>query len=74
MIGEPMIIHAAVRLAVDDAGQDLVEYALLSGIIGVAGVLLFPLIADGMRTAYLSWTGGASNVWVPCDPAPASCP
>ncbi len=32
------------QLARDDRGQDLIEYALLTGIIAIAGILLFPTI------------------------------
>ena len=68
-----MIGRALVRLVFDDAGQDLVEYALLSGIIGVAGVLMFPVIASGMRDAYDSWQSGVQAAWEP--PCPVSaCP
>jgi len=31
------------RLAFDDAGQDLIEYALLAGFIGVATAAFFPM-------------------------------
>jgi len=69
-----MTIRAIVRLVIDDRGQDLVEYALLSGIVGVAGILVFPVIVDKMGTAYASWQTGAQNAWEPCPPAPAACP
>ena len=57
-----------------EEGQDLVEYALLSGIVGVAGILVFPVIVDKMGTAYANWQTGAQNAWEPCAPAPAACP
>ena len=69
-----MTIRALVRLVNDDSGQDLVEYALLSGIIGVAGVLLFPVIAGKMGTAYTTWETAIKDAWEPCSPAPAACP
>lgn len=67
-----MTIWAIVRLILDDRGQDLVEYALLSGIVGVAGILLFPVIAGKMGVAYASWQTGAQAAWEPC--APGGCP
>jgi Flp pilus assembly pilin Flp len=67
-----MTIKPIVRLLVDDRGQDLVEYALLSGIIGIAGVLLFPTIAGKMAAAYTSWQANAQASWEPCPPG--SCP
>jgi Flp pilus assembly pilin Flp len=62
------------RFFADEAGQDLVEYALLSGIIGIAGALVLPAIADAMNNAYQSWQAGALAAWEPCPPAPAACP
>jgi Flp pilus assembly pilin Flp len=44
-----------VRLVVDDAGQDLIEYALLSGFIGLGGFVVFSELADTMHTAYDGW-------------------
>lgn len=67
-----MMVRAIVRLVVDDKGQDLVEYALLSGIVGVAGILLFPSIADKMFSAYANWQTAAHTAWEPC--APGGCP
>jgi Flp pilus assembly pilin Flp len=57
-----------VRLLRDDAGQDLVEYALLSGIVGIASVLLLPIIATAMHDAYVSWHTAAHTAWEPCPP------
>jgi Flp pilus assembly pilin Flp len=56
------------RLVVDDRGQDLVEYALLVSIIGIAGVLVFPEIEEAIGAAFDTWTGGAYDDWCPDDP------
>ena len=56
------------RLLVDDRGQDLIEYALLASIIGIAGVLVFPEMVERMENAYDTWTTGAYNDWCPDDP------
>jgi Flp pilus assembly pilin Flp len=61
-------MRGILRLIVDDTGQDLVEYALLSGVIAVAGILLFPVIAGKMGTAYTTWREGAKAAWEPCPP------
>jgi Flp pilus assembly pilin Flp len=66
------MIRAILHLVVDDSGQDLVEYALLSGIITLAGVLLFPVVVGKMGAAYSSWQSGAQTVWEPCPPG--GCP
>lgn len=62
------------RFVFDDTGQDLLEYALLTAIISVTGLLLFSAVADGMSAAYTSWESAAQEAWEPCPPAPASCP
>ena len=50
------------RFAEDQSGQDLVEYALLSAIVGTAGILLFPAILSSMRDAYESWSAPAQEM------------
>jgi hypothetical protein len=55
-------------LLAGDAGQDLIEYALLTGLIAVAGALLFPTIRTQMAAAYQAWNTGAQAIWEP--PAP----
>jgi Flp pilus assembly pilin Flp len=47
------------QLARDDAGQDLIEYALLTGMIAIAGILLFPTIQSRMADAYQDWNDNA---------------
>ena len=65
-------IAAFVR---DDAGVDLVEYALLSALIGLTGLVLFNLTAR-MGTAYSNWNTNGQTQWKPCPPASSglSCP
>ena len=36
----------------DERAQDLVEYALLAGVVAVASVLVLPGMADSMFTVY----------------------
>ena len=49
------------RLWADDNGQDLIEYALLSAFIGLAGVAVFSGMGATMRTAYMSWVASADT-------------
>ena len=63
------IVAAALR---DDSGQDLMEYALLSAIIGVSGVLIIPLIVPKMADNYIDWNTNVQNAWEPCNPG--GCP
>ena len=56
------------RLLVDDCGQDLIEYALLAAIIGIAGILVLPLIAPKMGNAFSNWGTQTWNEWRPSAP------
>jgi Flp pilus assembly pilin Flp len=56
------------RLVADSGGQDLIEYALLTGIIAVGGALVFPTIRDKMGAAYQAWLSGGQAIWEPPPP------
>ena len=43
------------KLVFDDRGQDLIEYALLSGLIGVVGILAWTNIGVAIAAAYGGW-------------------
>jgi Flp pilus assembly pilin Flp len=64
----------AVHFATDDRGQDLIEYALLTAIIGIAGLLALSTISTKMGAAYSGWNTAGQNAWQPCPPQPAACP
>jgi Flp pilus assembly pilin Flp len=57
------------RLFTDDRGQDLIEYALLTGLIGFAGILAFDLIMTAIGNTYGSQETAINSLWEP--PAPA---
>jgi Flp pilus assembly pilin Flp len=62
----------ALRLFVrDDSGQDIVEYALLSALIGVVGILIWQNIGVGLRNAYQGWDTGVQSIST-CTPDPIS--
>jgi Flp pilus assembly pilin Flp len=69
-----MMTRAARRFLVDDRGQDLIEYALLTAVVSVIGFVLFASVRDGMFDVYTNWQLGAQDAWEPCPPAPAACP
>ena len=48
-------------LVADDSGQDIVEYALLSAAVGLAGVAVVDLLAGSMSAAYTSWDTAAQS-------------
>jgi Flp pilus assembly pilin Flp len=62
--------HWCRRLLVDDRGQDLIEYALLAAIIGIAGSLVLPQIGPKMGNAFNQWGGQVYNAWEPSLPVP----
>ena len=62
------------RLIREDSGQDLVEYALLAGTVGIAGWLTLQVIDQTVFDTYSSWidpTIGTPSVWEPPEPPPA---
>jgi len=59
------------RFLVEDGGQDLIEYALITGFIGIMGYVVLDLIGVGVFNAYSSWITPASGVpslWDPAEP------
>ena len=56
------------RFLVQDNGQDLVEYALLTAFIGFASLAALDLIGGALRATYTAWDGGINALWEP--PAP----
>jgi len=73
-IGAQFATAVAARFATDDSGQDLIEYALLTAIIGIAGLLALSAFSTKMGPAYIGWNAAGQNAWQPCPPQPAACP
>jgi Flp pilus assembly pilin Flp len=59
-----------LRLLFDDTGDDLLEYALLSALIGVAGAVGLALMPGAINAVYSSWDAATQDAWVPADPIP----
>ena len=57
------------RLLTDDEGQDLIEYALLSALIGIVCMLAWNNIRLAMGTTYAGWDTGAQGISA-CTPDP----
>lgn len=55
------------RLFREDAGQDLIEYAILTAIVTAGGVLVFVSIRAKMAGVYVGWGTTIQDNW---DPAP----
>jgi Flp pilus assembly pilin Flp len=56
------------RLIADDEGQDLIEYALLTTVIGLACIAVFDVIRQSIATAYGTFNASANANWQPPDP------
>jgi len=54
-----VLFRACTRLFREDSGQDLIEYALLTGFIGLAGVAAWAGVGTAMQAAYDSWVNHA---------------
>jgi len=62
------MLNLLCRLIVDDGGQDVIEYALLTAAIGLAGIATWPLIAAGIESAYESFDADTQEIWEVPDP------
>ena len=65
-----MLQRLLERLVSEDQGQDLVEYALLTGAIGFGAVVAFSTFGGAIHAVYTSWTGGVNGLWETPDPQP----
>ena len=63
------------HLGSDESGQDLVEYALLGALIGIASILTWQLVVIAVGNAYTAADGGVQAVSA-CTPDPGGggCP
>lgn len=59
---------AITRLCCDDDGQDLVEYALLTGFVAIVGALAFSVLEDAIANGYIQWDEAEQDLWEPNDP------
>ena len=66
------IVRRVVQLVEDEGGQELIEYALLTGAITFGGLVFVMLMQIVMRDQYLLWQAGAQALWEPCPPG--GCP
>jgi Flp pilus assembly pilin Flp len=59
-----------LSLLFDDSGDDLLEYALLTALVGVAGAVALALMPGIINTVYSSWDTATQDAWQPQDPIP----
>ena len=63
---------ALENLAAEEAGQDLVEYALLTGFLAFAGYIVLMALGVDIFNTYTTWvnpTTGTPTLWDPPPPA-----
>jgi Flp pilus assembly pilin Flp len=68
----PPVCSVLVCLIRDERGQDMVEYALLAGAVGLAAAASFQLILAAIGGIYGHLIGGANDLWVPPNPGAGS--
>jgi Flp pilus assembly pilin Flp len=63
------------QLCSDDSGQDVVEYALLGALVGIASILTWQFVVIAVGNAYTAADGGVQAVSA-CTPNPGGggCP
>lgn len=57
------------RLANEDSGQDVVEYALLTAFFGLVALAAWTSVRDALAVSYGGTTSGVQGLW---DPPPPS--
>ena len=51
------------RFVAEDAGQDLVEYALVAAFVALASIAGINLVQKALKTTYSSWNTNMQNCW-----------
>jgi Flp pilus assembly pilin Flp len=62
----------AIRLAGDDSGADLIEYALLTALFAIVGFLGVTTLTGKMGTIYSKSDNAQQGLWIPDAPAAGS--
>jgi len=62
----------ALAFVRDDRGQDLIEYALLTVTIALAGAAVWFAMGPAIASAYTTWGTGINNQWETPDPGGGS--
>ena len=52
----------------EDSGQDLIEYALLTAIIGLTSAVLYTTVRTTMSDSYKDANANVQDVWQPLPP------
>ena len=62
------MFRAIVRWLIDDSGQDLIEYALLTCTLSAVGLLVVVVTVLSMGVHYEIWQDLQQIAWVPSPP------
>jgi pilus assembly protein Flp/PilA len=62
------MISLLARLARDEGGQDLIEYALLTALVGLVAIAAWKAVETAIKTTYGSWDSGVNSLWTPEEP------
>jgi Flp pilus assembly pilin Flp len=57
-----------IRVLRSDNGQDVIEYALLTAVIGFAGLAVWPAIVNSLGVAYAALDQQTQDLWEPPNP------
>lgn len=57
------------RLATEDSGQDVVEYALLTAFFGLAALAAWTSLRDAIGMSHGGTTSGVQSLWEPPPPS-----
>jgi Flp pilus assembly pilin Flp len=57
------------RLASEDSGQDVVEYALLTAFFGLVALAAWTSLLDALGVSYGGTTSGVQSLWEPPPPS-----
>jgi Flp pilus assembly pilin Flp len=57
------------RLAREDSGQDVVEYALLTAFFGLAVLAAWTSLLEALRVSHGGTTSGVQSLWEPPPPS-----
>jgi hypothetical protein len=57
------------RLLGETCAQDLLEYALLTALVGILSVAAWALIEDRLGNSYEAFDGQTQAIWEPPNPA-----
>jgi Flp pilus assembly pilin Flp len=62
--------HVCRRFIRETTGQDLIEYAVLTGIVAALSLGIFTSIQTKMANAYVTWSNQIQTNWEPAPPGP----